>query len=126
MKKYLNIINSIAFLLLIGALIALFSDYYHEDASVLFSMSGVMVFIAYIKKRSLMDGPIKDERTDRIGSYGLSYSWFFTICVLCSLYLLDNFKLIQLTTGQTLIFLLLVMLLTAKGSQWYLFKRGDV
>lgn len=127
MEKYTKTMYSIAAILIMAgvAMLAFIGD--HQEMAIgLINAGAVVIFVTFIRARRFKDGPLKDERTVRIGSYGLSYSWFVTIVLLAVLFWLNYFELVQLTVDQVLGLLILVMAITAKGFQWYLFRKGDV
>lgn len=127
MEKYTKTMYSIAVILIMaGVFVVAFVDGYQEMAISLINIGGVMIFITFIRAKRFKNGPMKDERTVKIGSYGLSYSWFVTLIVVAMLFWIDYFELVQLTVDQVLGLLILVMAVTAKGFQWYLFRKGDV
>ena len=67
-----------------------------------------------------------DERTKKIGSYGLSYSWQLTLVVLFHLFWAERLALLALTAGDALLVVILVMTISAKVFQWHLSRKGDV
>lgn len=67
-----------------------------------------------------------DERTKKIGAYGLSYSWLLTLILLFLLFWIDRLALIALTAGDVLLAAILVMTISAKLFQWHLSRKGDV
>jgi drug/metabolite transporter (DMT)-like permease len=114
------------FLITAGVAMVAFLEDHQEMAISLINIGGVMIFVTFIRAKRSGNGPVKDERTVRIGSCGLSYSWFVTLVLLAVLFWIDYFGLMQLTVDQVLGVLILVMAVTAKGFQWYLFSKGDV
>jgi arginine exporter protein ArgO len=127
MEKYTKTMYSIAVILIMaGVAMVAFLKNNQEIAISLINIGGVIIFVTYIRAKRFRNGPMKDERTVRIGSYGLSYSWFVTIILLAVLFWVNYFELAKLTVDQVLGLLILVMAVTAKGFQWYLFRKGDV
>ena len=126
-ERYTRTTYSLAVLLITaGVAMVAFLEDHQEMAISLINIGGVMIFVTFIRAKRSGDGPVKDERTVRIGSYGLSYSWFVTLILLAVLFWIDYFELVQFTVDQILGLLILVMAVTAKGFQWYLFRKGDV
>jgi len=68
----------------------------------------------------------QDERTKKIGAYGLSWSWFLTFIVLFVIFWLSVLGLASFDVSTLAIFLILLMGVSAKGFQWWFFRRGDV
>jgi heme/copper-type cytochrome/quinol oxidase subunit 2 len=127
LEKYTKTMYSIAAILIMaGVGMVAFLENYQEMAISLINMGAVIIFVTFIRAKRFKNGPMKDERTVKIGSYGLSYSWFVTLIVVAVLFWVNYFGIVQLTVDQVLGLLILVMAVTAKGFQWYLFRKGDV
>ncbi len=86
----------------------------------------ILVFLAGARLYRDDDGPLQDERTRKIGAYGLSWSWFLTFILLFGLFWLEYFDIFDPDAGTLSVILILVMGVSAKGFQWYLFRKGDV
>jgi hypothetical protein len=126
-EKYTKIFYSFALIFIIaGFILAIFYEAYSQIAISLINIGTIMIFVTFIKARRYRKGPVKDERTIKIGAYGLSYSWFVSLILLTIIFWIDYFELVQLTVTQVLATMLFVMVITAKGFQWYLFRKGDV
>ncbi|WP_256622306.1 hypothetical protein [Methanolobus chelungpuianus] len=127
LEKYTKTMYSVAAVLIMaGVALMAFLENYQEMSIGLINAGSVIIFVTFIRARRYRSGPLKDERTVRIGSYGLSYSWFVTLVVVAVLFWVNYFGILQLTVDQVLGLLILVMAVTAKGFQWYLFRKGDV
>ena len=72
------------------------------------------------------DDPESDERSKKIGAYGLSYAWLTGLFFMFCLFWLDYLKILRLGTQVALDLSILVLSLSARVSQIYLFRRGDV
>jgi hypothetical protein len=70
--------------------------------------------------------PESDERSRKIGAYGLSYAWLTTFFVMFGLFLLDNLNVLRLGTQMALAFSIIVLVISARVYQFYLFRRGDI
>lgn len=127
-EKYTKLAYSMALLLIMsGVVMLLFFESNQELLLALINAGSIIIFVTFVRNRRRIKGSaLKDERTSKIGSYGLSYSWITTLIIVTLLFWIDSFKLIQFNASQILGLLLFVMILTAKGFQWYLFRRGDV
>jgi hypothetical protein len=68
----------------------------------------------------------QDERTRKIGAYGLSWSWFLTFIVLFVVFWVSVLGLFTLDVSILAVFLILLMGVSAKGFQWWFFRKGDV
>ncbi|WP_321505301.1 hypothetical protein [uncultured Methanoregula sp.] len=71
------------------------------------------------------DDPESDERSRKIGAYGLSYAWLTGIIFMFSLFWLDYLKILVLTAQNALSVSILVLALSAIVFQTYLFRKGD-
>jgi hypothetical protein len=69
---------------------------------------------------------LQDERTRRIGAYGLSWSWFLTFLVLFGFFWLDYLGIWSPEAGTLSVLLILLMGISAKAFQAWLFRKGDV
>jgi hypothetical protein len=68
----------------------------------------------------------QDERTKRIGAYGLSWSWFLTFITLFMVFWINYLGLAFFDVGTLAVFLILLMGISAKAFQWWFFQKGDV
>ena len=68
----------------------------------------------------------QDERTKKIGAYGLSWSWFLTFIVLFVIFWISVLGLVSFDVSTLAVFLILLMGVSAKGFQWWFFRKGDV
>jgi hypothetical protein len=78
--------------------------------------------------RHLRDGdePESDERSKKIGAYGLSWSWLTGLFFMFGLFWLDYLGILRLSAQNALAASLLVLALSAVMFQTYLFRKGDV
>jgi Ca2+/Na+ antiporter len=72
------------------------------------------------------DGPESDERSKKIGAYGLSYAWLTGLIFMFGLFWLDYAGILRLDTQVALALSIVVLALSARLYQLYLFRRGDV
>lgn len=72
------------------------------------------------------DGPESDERSKKIGAYGLSYAWLTGLFFMFSLFWLDYLGILVLGTQVALALSIVVLALSARIYQIYLFRKGDV
>ena len=78
------------------------------------------------RRRKYGEGPEQDERSRRIGSRGMSYSWLLGLTFMWSLFLLDHFRVVMPTAGAALGASMVVMILSAVAFQIYLSRKEDV
>jgi hypothetical protein len=72
------------------------------------------------------EGPESDERSKKIGAYGLSYAWLTGLVFMFGLFWLDYAGILRLDTQVALALSIVVLALSAKLYQIYLFRKGDV
>ncbi len=86
----------------------------------------LMVFLAGSRLYRGEQYYLKDERTRRIGAWGLSWSWFLTFIALFGFFWLDYLGIWSPDAGTLSIVLILTMGISAKAFQVWLFRKGDV
>ena len=86
----------------------------------------ILVFLAGARLFHDENDFLQDERTRKIGAYGLSWSWFLTFIMLFGFFWLDYLGIYKPGAGTLAIILILLMGVSAKVFQWYLFRKGDV
>ncbi|WP_406656202.1 hypothetical protein V7O62_10100 [Methanolobus sp. ZRKC2] len=128
LERYSKLAYSIALLLIMsGVAMLAFFEKNQELSLALVNAGSIIIFVTFVRgRRRSRGGTLKDERTVKLGSYGLSYSWIATLVLVTLLFWVDLFGLVRFNVSQILGILLFVMVLTAKGFQWYLFRKGDV
>ncbi len=97
-----------------------------EISNILINIGVAIIVVLLVRLRRTGNLPEKDERTKKLGAYGLSYSWFITFLMLNLLYWIDRLHFAQLTVSNVIFILFILMLVTAKGFQWYFLSKGDV
>ncbi|MCU0632616.1 MAG: hypothetical protein MUC66_06540 [Methanolinea sp.] len=95
-------------------------------ASSLISSGFVLTILAGFRLRTGEKTHMQDERTKKIGAYGLSWSWFLTFMVLFLIFWADYLHLWSPDASMLSVFLILLMGISAKAFQIYLFRKGDV
>ena len=87
-----------------------------------------LVFLITGITRHIRDGesPESDERSKKIGAYGLSYAWLTGLFFMFGLFWLDYLNIMRLGTQIALALSIVVLALSARLYQVYLFRRGDV
>ncbi len=91
-------------------------------------ITGGCAFLAVgvLRHRRYGEGPESDERSKKIGAYGLSYAWLTGILFISALYWLDLMGSVRLGTQGALGLSLMVLVISAVVYQMYLFRKGDV
>jgi hypothetical protein len=126
-EKYRHIGYTLAFVLMMTgiAIIGFYEEYLTAGISLL-NAGSILFFVTYLRLKRAQKGPMKDERTGKIGAYGLSYSWLITFILVSLLFWVEATEIARLTVKGVLIILMFTMIVTAKGIQWYLFRKGDI
>ena len=78
------------------------------------------------RHRKYGDNPESDERSKKVGAYGLSYAWLTGLFFMFGLFWLDFLDVLRLSTQNALAISVIVLALSAVIYQTYLFKKGDV
>lgn len=94
-------------------------------SNILINIGVAIIAVLLVRLRRIGNLPEKDERTKKLGAYGLSYSWLITFLALNLLFWIDRLQFIQLTVSGVIFILFILMLATAKGFQWYFLSKGD-
>ena len=93
----------------------------------LFLCAGFAFLITGISRhRKYGDDPESDERSKKIGAYGLSYAWLTGLLFMFGLFWLDYLNVLVLSTQNALALSVLVLALSAGVYQTYLFRKGDI
>ena len=87
-----------------------------------------MVFLitGITRNRRYGDDPESDERSKKIGAYGLSYAWLTGLFFMNALFWLDYAGILQLSAQNALAISVVVLALSAVIYQMWLFRKGDV
>jgi hypothetical protein len=78
------------------------------------------------RHRKYGDDPESDERSKKIGAYGLSWAWLTGLFFMFGLFWLDYLGILRLGTQNALALSVVVLTLSAVIYQSYLFRKGDV
>jgi hypothetical protein len=89
-------------------------------AGITFLLTGI------IRHKKDGDEPESDERSKKIGAYGLSYGWLTGLFFMFGLFWLDYLNIVRLGTQIALALSIVVLALSARLYQVYLFRKGDV
>ncbi len=94
--------------------------------SMLIAAGVVFLITGITNHRKYGDDPESDERSKKIGAYGLSYAWLTGLFFMFGLFWLDYLNVLRLSTQNALALSILVLALSAVIFQMYLFRKGDV
>jgi hypothetical protein len=78
------------------------------------------------RHRRYGDDPESDERSKKIGAYGITYAWLTGLFFMTGLFWLDYLNVLQISTQNALALSVVVLALSAVIYQIYLFRKGDV
>jgi len=115
-----------AFMLVSGLIITVFQQGGFFFGTILITGGCAFLVVGILRHRQYRDGPESDERSKKIGAYGLSYAWLTGIIFISVVYWLDLMGILLLGTQIVLALSLTVLVISAVIYQIYLFQRGDV
>jgi hypothetical protein len=98
------------------------------------TVAGTIILVAgitflltgFIRHKRYGEGPESDERSKKIGAYGLSWAWLTGLIFMFGLFWLDYLNIMRLGTQVALALSATVLALSAVLYQMYLFRKGDV
>lgn len=114
------------FMLVSGLISSIFEPGGSIFSTILITGGCAFLAVGILRHRQYKDGPESDERSKKIGAYGLSYAWLTGIIFISVLYWLDITGILLLGTQVVLALSLMVLAISAVLYQIYLFRRGDV
>jgi hypothetical protein len=95
--------------------------------STIFLAAGAAFLVTGIAHhRRYGNSPDADERSRKIGAYGLSYAWLTGLIGICLLFWLDYLGIFRVSTQAGYGISVLILALSAVIFQAYLFRKGDV
>jgi len=94
--------------------------------SILLTAGFVFLITGFIRHRKYGDDPESDERSKKIGAFGLSYAWLTGLFFMFGLFWLDYLGIFRMDTQLALALSIVVLALSALVYQIYLFRKGDV
>jgi hypothetical protein len=89
-------------------------------AGIVFLLTGI------INHQKYGDDPESDERSKKIGAYGITYAWLTGLLFMFGLFWLDYFSMLRLSVQNALALSILVLALSAAIYRIWLFRKGDV
>jgi hypothetical protein len=94
--------------------------------TILLAAGLAFIITGAIRHRQYGDDPESDERSKKIGAYGLSYAWLTGLLFMFGLFWLDYLGILRLGTQTALALSIVVLALSGRLYQLYLFRKGDV
>ena len=117
----------IGVLMLVSGLIsAVFEPNGFIFSTILIAGGSAFLAVGVLRHHQYTDGPESDERSKKIGAYGLSYAWLTGILFMSALYWLDFMGILILGTQGVLGLSVMVLAGSAIFYQIYLFRKGDI
>jgi len=114
-------------LMLVSGLVSILLTAGEAITGTILLCAGLAFLITGISRhRRYGDDPESDERSKKIGAYGLSYAWLTGLFFMFGLFWLDYLSVLRLSTQSALAVSILVLALSAVIYQTYLFRKGDV
>lgn len=91
------------------------------------TISGIiMIIICTATLKRPKDYDVRDERSLKIGTWAIAYSWYLSFLAVIVMFWLSYFSVVELTITAVLGILMFLMPLSAVVFQWYFSKKGDV
>lgn len=112
-------------LVLLGLFYELVADL-NEILTIVFVTSGAVIILTSVLKYSTYGDVSHDERTRKLGSAALSFSWLLTFILINVMFWIDYFSWIELTVGQVIGVIMFFMVLSGSILQWLYRKKGDL
>jgi len=117
----------IGVLMLISGIISMMLNAGGAGIGIILVAAGIIfLFTGISRHRKFGNDPESDERSKKIGAYGLSYAWLTGLFFMFGLFWLDSLGMVKLTVQNALMASILVLALSAAIYQAYLFRKGDV
>ncbi|MDD1688970.1 MAG: hypothetical protein LUQ05_01525 [Methanoregula sp.] len=114
-------------LMLVSGIISMMLNTGEAGIGTILVAAGIVFLITGISRhRKFGNDPESDERSKKIGAYGLSYAWLTGLFFMFGLFWLDSLGMLKLTVQHALMASILVLALSAAIYQAYLFRKGDV
>ena len=114
-------------LMLISGLVSIVLTSGEAIIGSIFLTAGIAFLITgIIRHRRYGDDPESDERSKKIGAYGLSYAWLTGLFFMVGLFWLDYLGILMIGTQLALALSIVILALSALIYQLYLFRKGDV
>ena len=114
-------------LMLVSGIISILLNPEEAGIGTMLVVAGIIFLITGISRhRKFGNDPESDERSKKIGAYGLSYAWLTGLFFMFGLFWLDYLGVLKLSVQNALMASILVLALSAAIYQAYLFRKGDV
>ena len=115
-----------ALMILSGLVSMILTDGEAGVGAMLLAAGIVFLCTGISQHRKYGDDPESDERSKKIGAYGLSYAWLTGLIFMFGLFWLDYLGVAKLSVQTALMASIFVLALSAVIYQIWLFRKGDV
>ena len=114
-------------LMLVSGTISLLLNPSEAGIGTMLVVAGIVFLITGISRHKKFGNyPESDERSKKIGAYGLSYAWLTGLFFMFGLFWVDYLGVLKLSVQNALMASILVLAFSAAIYQAYLFRKGDV
>ena len=86
----------------------------------------ILLAICLISLKRPADREIRDERSLKIGTWAIAYSWYLTFFAVIVMFWLSYLDIVVIDAYAALGVLVLLMPLSTVAFQWYFSRKGDV
>jgi len=121
-KKYRNRIFAGALILLAGIFVEFFMQFDQIITITLVTMGTVLIMFGILYAFRYGEGPVQDERSRKIGSISLSYSWVITFFVLTGIFWVNYFQIVLVDVNTVIAIVFFTMIITANLFKFW-FRR---
>jgi len=129
-KKEYNYAGAVVGALMVAAgLIISASSYISGDegaGSGVITGGFILLFICLVSLRKSPDRDIRDERSLKIGTWAIAYSWYLTFFAVIVMFWLSYPGIVAIDAYAAFGVLIILMPLSAVAFQWYFSRKGDV
>lgn len=124
-KNFYRII--VGMLLILSGIVSVLLTGENAIIGTIFLAAGLAFLITGISRhRKYGNDPESDERSKKIGAYGLSYAWLTGLFFMTGLFWLDYLGILRLSAQHALASSIMILSLSAIIYQTFLFRKGDV
>jgi len=109
-----------------GLATALLSDGEAIIGTVLLCAGLAFLLTGIIRHKRYGDDPESDERSKKIGAYGITYAWLTGLIFMTALFWLDYTGVLRMSAQNALAISIVVLAISAVIYQAWLFRKGDV
>jgi len=124
-KKFGLYIVAGVLLTLLGLFYELMMDL-NEIITIIFISVGAVLIIGSVLRYTRYGEVNTDERTRKLGSAAISFSWFLTFVLVNILFWIDYFEILKLSVGQVIGIIVFFMIFSGAILKSLYRKKGDI